>query len=146
MTENRIKLTQFLSKKLIASDVVKINNYIENIDEETLFTLLSVKLKTPLVGLLLSWFLGPYGVGAFYAGKRKFGIIQLVLLISYIVLAVLYVIFVLPLESFIASLMLVVLSTMILLFYIYGLIYTWIWVKQNNYNILMNILQGGNFK
>ncbi|MBY5035205.1 TM2 domain-containing protein [Streptococcus gallolyticus] len=67
-----------------------IQRELEQLDEESFKALLMTEIKNPMIALLLSIFLGEFGVDRFYAGPKEMGIAKLALLvISFITLFIL---------------------------------------------------------
>ena len=93
-----------------------------------------------MTGLILGWFLGAFGGGAFYAKKTGYGIIQIITILLYIIS---FIPAALLLEEgdfgFLAILMVAAALTMWIL-YIIGLACVWKWVKKYNFQKLMEIL------
>lgn len=79
MTDERlILITQRLSKHLTTQDTAVVSGYLKNISDDAFMTLQSVELKSPVIGIVLAWFLGAFGGGAFYAKKIGLGITQII--------------------------------------------------------------------
>ena len=67
-----------------------IQRELEQLDDESFKALLMTEIKNPMIALLLSIFLGEFGVDRFYAGQKEMGIAKLALLvISFITLFIL---------------------------------------------------------
>lgn len=141
MTNEQLILTsQRFSKYLTSRDAAIANGYLEKVKEENFQTLYSIKFKSPMTGLILGWFLGAFGGGAFYAKKTGYGIIQIITILLYIIS---FIPAALLLEEgdfgFLAILMVAAALTMWIL-YIIGLACVWKWVKKYNFQKLMEIL------
>ena len=79
MTDERlILLSQRFSKHLTPHDTAIICDYLKNAKDEDFITLQTMELKSPTIGLVLAWFLGAFGGGAFYVKKTGFGIAQII--------------------------------------------------------------------
>lgn len=138
--EQLILASQRFSKYLTSRDAAVANGYLEKVKEENFQTLYSIKFKNPMTGLILGWFLGAFGGGAFYAKKTGYGIIQIIAILLYIIS---FIPAALLLEEedfgFLAILMVAAALTMWIL-YIIGLACVWKWVKKYNFQKLMEIL------
>ncbi|MCP1639011.1 TM2 domain-containing protein [Streptococcus gallinaceus] len=67
-----------------------IQRELEQLDEQSLNALLMTDIKNPTVALILSIFVGEFGVDRFYAGQKELGIAKLALtVISFVTLFIL---------------------------------------------------------
>lgn len=66
-----------LRKYFSNSDFMKIADKLSNADNETLWRVQSLPYKDPTITLILNLMMG-FGVGAFYVGKIKYAVTQLI--------------------------------------------------------------------
>lgn len=138
--EQLILISQRLNKYLTSRDAAVANGYLEKIKEENVQTLYSIKFRSPMTGLILGWFLGAFGGGAFYAKRTGYGIIQLIATLLYFFSAFPAILLMEDGDfGFLAVLMGVAALTMWTL-YIIGLACVWKWVKKYNFQKLMEVL------
>lgn len=140
MTNEQLILTsQRFSKYLTSRDAAVANGYLEKVKEENFQTLYSIKFKTPMTGLILGWFLGAFGGGAFYAKKTGYGILQIIVILLYILSSIPVLLYPAEVGDWGVILMVGAIITMWVL-YIIGLACVWKWVKKYNFQKLMEIL------
>ena len=141
MTDERlILLSQRFSKHLIPHDNSIISDYLKKTKDEDFITLQTVELKSPTIGLVLAWFLGAFGGGAFYAKKIGFGIAQIIVWIIYMA-SYIWVLLEEGNEDFGVRYVLLLFSILCFLcLIIISLVYVAKWVKKYNFQKLMEIL------
>lgn len=141
MTDEKILLIMpRLNKHLLSRDVAIVNGYLKNVDEEHFMTLQSFNFKSPITGLILSWILGAFGGGAFYAKRTGFGIAQILFTVLYFFSAFLYIYQVGEEPSTLISALFPISLIAMWILYVISLICVWRWVKKYNFNKLMEIL------
>lgn len=143
MTNEQLILnSQRFSKYLTSRDAAVANGYLEKVKEENFLTLQTIKFKSPMTGLILGWFLGAFGGGAFYAKKIGFGTAQVIAFLLYIACMVLSMTLFangsIDFETY--SLLLACSAPIMWILYIIGLACVWKWVKKYNFQKLMEIL------
>ena len=141
MTDERlILLSQRFSKHLTPHDTAIICDYLKNAKDEDFITLQTMELKSPTIGLVLAWFLGAFGGGAFYVKKTGFGIAQIIVWVTYII-SYIWVILEEENEDFGVRYVLLMFSILCFLcLIIISLVCVVKWVKKYNFQKLMEIL------
>jgi len=66
-----------LQGKIPAEYSFAIRQKLESLDDDREFVFLAADLKSPLVALVLSLFLGVYGIDRFYVGDTTMGVLKL---------------------------------------------------------------------
>lgn len=81
MEENKVTSFIVSSKdKLPANKVVYVKEKLSKANDSSFDALMATNLKSPVIGLILSLFLGSFGIDRFYAGDTLKGVLKLITL------------------------------------------------------------------
>ena len=79
MDSNKVSSFLFSIQDKIPSEYVYVlRERLEAMDDDRETLLMAIDLKSPMVSLLLSLFLGVYGIDRFYIGDTTFGVLKLI--------------------------------------------------------------------
>lgn len=135
---NNAILMQNLSKVLPNNAVYNLDKKLENLSEDKLNTLMIYKFKNPTLCLVLSIFLGNWGVDRFYIGDIKMGLIKLIAPIIITTISILFI-FIIG-ETFGGGLALI-LFLAYLVFLIVDMFRSFKECKELNYQAFLNIIR-----
>lgn len=109
-------ITMGWQDKIPQNSILDIQEKLKDISEDKVSLLSVIQLKSPIIGLILGFFLGTLGIDRFYKGDIGLGIAKLILTITYFGLII----------SFVWS--------------IVDLFLVWKGIKQDNLNKIQTIL------
>lgn len=76
---NALTLMASWQDKIPTTEAFMIQGLLESIDESAMYSLVSLPLKNPIIGFVLGFFFGVFGVDRFYKGDIGIGIIKLLI-------------------------------------------------------------------
>lgn len=77
MNNTRLMLIAQWEGKLPNAESLMLVKQLEGVDEETLAMLMAVQFKDPIIGLVLGFLFGMFGVDRFYKGDIGLGVVKL---------------------------------------------------------------------
>ena len=121
------------SKQFAPQDIMMVRQQLENMSDNQFMHIAAIDFKSPTTTLILAWFLGGFGVDAFYAKKTGFGIAKLLVWLVYVIF---YAIYAATFEDGYAVVMGIVAIVMFVLF-IVSIVNARKWTQQYNFNKFM---------
>ena len=82
----RFTVVSTIGKKIPADKMVELEERLEDLDKKDVTRLNTLNLKEPWVTLLISFFLGGYGVDRFFIGDTRMGVIKLLLTLTTVIM------------------------------------------------------------
>ena len=138
--EKRFLLLNIYKKHLNSPALAVVSEYQKKIDDDSYEHLLKVKLKDPIIGIVLAWFLGAFGAGAFYVKKIGYGVVQLLLYILYFISLFGYLFEGLSNDFGVYTIIFACLLLAFLVTFFVSVFSIVKWIKEYNYKKLMEIL------